>query len=334
MNYTLKEPRTPLAGNPLLKEASDIELRVLLSLIELVSATPEELAKAALAEVDDVTAALQFWRGAGVVRSHAIRSENKKSKQENPENETPLRHENKLSLPGTEITAKLIDEKALGDYIDACQKTAGQIFNSTDIEIAVALCEQLGLEAEYILMLISHCYNSLGKRSMAYVEKVAFTYLLDLHLDTPDKLEAHLTSLELVKSMEGKLRRLLGAGARAFTSKEQAAFRLWLTDFNYGMPMLEAAYDKTVNATGKASVSYMNKILTRWHENGCKTVADAEALELREAEAAKNKKRNAASKKNNVRDGDAANISFNVDDFFERALNRSYGQEEKDKKAP
>lgn len=331
MTYTLREGRASLCRNELITEANTTELRVLLCLFDMQSATPTELADAALCTKEEATAALQFWRGAGIVRTKKLTTD-EKSKKEAPVTENvqeahskkaPLRHENRLNLPGSEETAKLITERQLSDFLDACQQTAGQIFSPTDIEIAVALCEQLGLSPEYVLMLISHCYN-MGKRSMPYVEKVAFTFLLDLHIDTPEKLEAHLTALELVGTMEGKLRRLFGIGERALSAKESTCFRTWLSDFGYSMPLIEAAYDKTVNATGRASVAYVHKILSRWHENGCKTVADAEILEKR-TEADKQAKKSKQKTKNAVRDENTENISFNVDDFFRRALERSYG---------
>ncbi len=323
MIYALREGRASLLGSPLLSEASAPELRILLCLIELGSATADQLAESALCSTEEAVAALQFWRGAGMVRGS--RATDAAVTQEKKKQRSALRHQNALSPMGSEKTAKLIEEKDLADFLDACQQTAGHIFNSTEMEIAVALCEQLGLAPEYVLTLIAHCYG-LGKRSMQYVEKVAFSYT-EKDIDTPEKLEAYLEALELLSSHESKLRRLFGIGGRALSSREKAAFTRWLSDFGYRLSMIEAAYDKTVNSTGKASVAYTDKILCRWHEKGCKTVAEAEALEAAEA-ASKGKKSPAPAAK--YADGNAT--SFNVYDAFNRALERSYGKKDPDKK--
>ncbi len=324
MTYALREGHAPLSGNLLLNEASPIELRVLLCLTELGTASPEELAEAALCTQEEATAALQFWRGAGMVRGGRAADLGTGVPPAPKQEKKPLRHQNELAPLGSEKTAALIKEKDLADFLDACQQTAGQIFNPTEIEIAVALCEQLGLAPEYVLTLISHCYT-MGKRSMQYVEKVAFSYV-EKDIDTPEKLEAHLETLELLNTHEARLRQLFGMGGRALSSREKAAFTRWLFDFGYRLPMIEAAYDKTVNSTGKASVAYTDKILCRWHEKGCKTVADAETLEASEA-AAKGKK-TPADPRQKYADGNAA--SFNVFDAFNRALERSYGKKDTD----
>ena len=69
MIYTLNEKRKSLAGNPILAEAERIELAVLLCLSELGEADVATLSEAASCEEADVLAALQFWRGARMVRT-------------------------------------------------------------------------------------------------------------------------------------------------------------------------------------------------------------------------------------------------------------------------
>ena len=68
MIYTLNEKRKALAENPILAEADRTELAVLLCLTELEKASAADLARAASCSESDAQAALQFWRGARMVR--------------------------------------------------------------------------------------------------------------------------------------------------------------------------------------------------------------------------------------------------------------------------
>lgn len=318
MIYLLNKNRRALTASPSLAEASRTELRVLVAMLELSSGTPEEIAKAALCTEHDALAALQFWRGAGAICIEEADA------APTPKNEKkPMRHEAKLAAMGSEHTAAVIEENELSSFLDACQQTAGQVFTPNDIEITIGLFEQLGLSPEYILTLVAYCYG-MDKRSMAYVEKVAFSFVLDKDIKTPEALNAHIEALDRMHSAEGKLRSLFGIGERALTKKEKDAFFKWLNEFGYKQDMIEAAYDQTVNSTGRASVPYADKILSHWHAAGCKTVKDAEECNAREAAALPKK-----SKKKEPTDLEKEreeNRSFEVDDFFKRALERSYGK--------
>ncbi len=321
MLYRISETRPSLAKNPLLTEASALELRVLLCLIELESADLQTLAEAASAETDEVQSALQFWRGAGMIKAQA-----KTDAPPVQADKKPRRSEARVSVLEGKALASGIDRGDLASFLDACQSEMGHTFNERELSVAVSLCTELGLSPEYVLTLIAYCVQ-MDKRSMAYVERVAFTFLLDKGIDTAEKLNAHIAATEQMHSKEGFIRRLFGFGERAMTKKEEAAILRWFSVFGYDEHMIEAAYDKTVSGTGKASVPYCDKILSHWHEMGCRSVADAEALEIREAQsrtASKHKKTANAEKP-------TENRSFDVEDFFTRALERSYGKPSGDK---
>jgi DNA replication protein DnaD len=91
--------------------------------------------------------------------------------------------------------------------------------------------------------------------------------------------------------------------------------------------MIGAAYDVTVGATGKASVSYAGKVLAAWYEAGIKTPDEAEAhmqkeRAVRSTPAARKPKKPAPP-------ADGVHASFNVGDFFQRAIERSYNTDTK-----
>ena len=64
----------------------------------------------------------------------------------------------------------------------------------------------------------------------------------------------------------------------------------------------------------------MDKILTAWHEAGCKTLAECVAHQGEQKSTAEEPKRAKKSEAPKLRYGD-----FDIDDAFQKALNRSYG---------
>ena len=71
------------------------------------------------------------------------------------------------------------------------------------------------------------------------------------------------------------------------------------------------------------TVAYADKILTHWHEAGVRTVGEAEALLAREKES---KRRPPARETKKKPSGPS---SFEVGDFFQKAIERSYRNDKK-----
>ena len=79
----------------------------------------------------------------------------------------------------------------------------------------------------------------------------------------------------------------------------------WLMDLSHSYEMIEYAYEITVNRTQQAKLPYINKILENWYTDGYKTPDEVKNAENKTATT-------------------SAISSFNTDDFFELALQRSY----------
>ena len=65
---------------------------------------------------------------------------------------------------------------------------------TAEVNIIVGLHDELSLSGEYILMLVHHCYEN-DKRSMKYVEKMAFS-LCDSGILSASDLEIYLEEIE------------------------------------------------------------------------------------------------------------------------------------------
>lgn len=317
-------PILPRTVEPLLADADAADLRVLvyaaLCAADGTELEPKDAADALALTESEVRSSIKFWRGAGVFGVSRRTAADKTTApapiadaEERPAGK-PLRDKRPMPLSGAELCRVAKTHEEFPALLHAAQQTAGWIFNEGEIGIIAALYTSLHLSDAFILSLISYfvCKKEMPLR---YAEKVAYD-LCDKGITTPEALEEWLRRREERETTEGFVRRLFGLGQRALTEKEHAAVEAWFTLYGYGEDMVTLAYEKTVNTIGKASVAYAASILRAWHDAGCKTPADVEAAKKTGAD-----KRTA---KSGTKAGKAPQ-SFDVNESFEKALRRSYG---------
>lgn len=307
--YQIKGERSvvvpSLGGKNILREASGDDLRVLLVLLEHGGAiSAEELSDLVGCNVGRVRAAIEYWIDGGILTPEKA--------------PTPLRSAAELADTSGEEVAEIISRRDLSALIDEAQVIYGKVFNTTEIAVIAGLSEQLDLDPGYILLLLSYCVKR-GKRSLRYAEKTAFA-LFEEGVDSLELLEEHIRRRELAASGMGALRRMFGIGERALTKREEDIFTRWLAEYGYSTDVIGIAYDITVNTSGKASVSYADKILAKWYAAGCHSEDEVEAFIEREKQSFSTK--TPAKKAEKAKPAGIG--SFDTDEFFMKALERSY----------
>ena len=309
----------PAAVLPHCSRATKKDLAVLMALAcdPLLGADTEgakgRAAAALSVSMGDVEAAIGFWRGAGILADADAAATPVQPVQavqpvQTGEKEVPkVVADGGLPAYSTEELAGVLERRqGLSALIDECQRVMGKVFNTREIGMIAGLRDYLELTEEYIILLLSHCVR-MEKKSMRYVEKMAIS-LHDEGVTEASDLEERLQRIEVMSSAIGKIRTMFGLSSRALTAKEKGMVENWLCVMKYEDDVLRAAYEVMVNAIGKASIPYANSILERWHAAGYRTLADVEQA----IAAYRQQKTNAQG-------------SFDVDDFFEAALKRSYG---------
>ena len=268
-------------------------------------------------------AALGFWIGAGILTKDG--EDTVPAVAEKPA-------EPVVSVPRRTVVTELphytVDEAqavmsrrpGAMELVDDAQKALGRVFTShAEISQLLGIVEGLGLSDEYILILLAHCRN-MGKTSMRYAEKLAVS-LYDADITSPEALSEHLHGLEVAATTEGKLRTLLGVN-RSFTAKEKGFIAEWVGKFAFEDEMIAKAFEFAADATTNPTVNYMHSILTRWHEGGIKTPADADRdRELHRGTVQKGKGKSAPAA------DPMQATSFNANEFFEAALRRGYTED-------
>lgn len=225
------------------------------------------------------------------------------------------------NFDGKEIADVIEADPSMKEALDECQRICGKVFTPTDISKVVAIKRELGYDEETILMLFAYYFDKLDavgrKLTVSYVEKSAYG-LYNQGIRSAEQFLAYVMKCEEKNSRDHRLRKLFGMGERAFTQKEKKFFAKWFDTWEMPLKLVECAFDITVDAIGKPGLEYMSKILSDWHDSGITTVEQAEKALKERRETAK------YVKKFKEKEEESSASSFNTEEFFEKALKRSY----------
>jgi len=305
----------PAAITAHLHKASKKDITILLELaaeplaqVDLSAATASITARAGYTP-EEIAGAIAFWRGAGVLcmdeGDESVHAVNTMPAQRESTIVPRVIADKGLPRYSAEELASILERRTeLSQLINDCQQAFGKIFSTSEVGIVVGLADFLGLDAEYILLLLTHCRN-MEKKSLRYVEKMAHS-LYDEGVHDAKNLEERLHKIELMAGKIGHVRAIFGIGTRALTSKEKKMVERWIFEMKYDEALLTRAYEITVDSTTNPSIPYANSILERWYAAGYRTIDDVD-----KALADYKRKKSGGS-------------SFDVDEFFEAGLRRSY----------
>ena len=261
------------------------------------------VAESAGIDKDTFNEAMAFFRGAGLVENEIeTKPEVRKIKTDEKQEEilpTPRRRHTP-SYSSAQLAGAAEDREFL-ELVEFAARSLGKSFNTHDVSTLYSFVDTLCLPYDVIMLGIEHCVTE-GKMSLRYVEKLLIDFA-DREINTYEKADNYIRARIAFKGFEGKIRTLLGLGQRSLTAKEKTMLTAWQNEFKTPDALITLAYERTVEKTGKASMSYMNKILENWHEAGFKTVEDVEVGDKK---------------------SESANTSsFDPDEFFKTAISRT-----------
>ena len=161
------------------------------------------------------------------------------------------------------------------------QRVLGRTLNTEELKILLGFVRYLGLPNEVVSMLIYYCKDrarakgQLRNPSLRTIEKEAY-YWAEQGIDTVAEAAAFIQNQNQRRSRIADLMALLQIRGRTLTPGETRYAESWL-EMGFPDDVLKLAYEKTCLNTGGLSWAYMNKILTRWQEQGLFTLEQIEA---------------------------------------------------------
>lgn len=274
-----------------IKTAGQNELKLIIWLYAGNTYDAAEASKALGITPLEADTAAAFWKGAGILAER----ESKKTSA------APSRND---AVYDSKVIADAIEKNE--DFRSLCDRFAdlvGKVLNRTDYNALYYLFDHCALSDAYIITAAHYCVSN-GKKNMRYIQN-AILSMYDEGVDDLSKLDTHLASKQRFDSDISRLRTLCGIGSRALTAKEKHFAEQWFEAWNMPFELVRLAYERSVDATGNASLAYMNKILESWHANGYTT---AEQISSGDRKPMQNT---------------ASGASFDADEFFTAALQKS-----------
>ena len=320
-----------------LKLAGSVQLKVLLWVLRHAGEPfePEDIAKAIGINKADVADAMQYWQQTGLIaadggtltpdaqngteRQEAAPFRPQPAEEPAPAQETAsapepasARPEKKAQRvlsrpqkPDSDFTAKRIAESTeIACLMQSAQQILGRLISGGECATLLMIHDDFGLPSDVIVMLLQYT-ASIGKANMRYIEKTAMNWA-DEGIVTHEKAEEKLRRLSENQQAWRTVEQAIGMTHRAPSANEELYAPVWVGEWGFGPEMIQEAYDRTVDATGKYSAGYMNKIMARWHKDGIATPQQA-ALE---------KSKRAAAHGGGLRAGGRRrDLTFDIDEY-------------------
>ncbi len=254
-----------------IKTASAAELRVIMHIFAKGTVTGDEkdIAFACGITESEVYAALSFWRGAGI-----ITYETEENARITVVSDTEACEKN-VSYTSSELGDAIEANEDIRSLLDLASKKIGKVLTPNEQACIYSLVDSLGMDITLVMAIIEYFTSGEEKRSARYIERAAAN-LYKEGVDTYEKFEYYVAAKEKAKTYEASVRRIIGAENRALTAAEKKLIEK-LSASGVSEELISHAYEKTINAIGKASLSYMSKIIEKWLSDGIKSVQDIEA---------------------------------------------------------
>ena len=140
------------------------------------------------------------------------------------------------------------------------EQITGRLLNTDDLNYLLDIYWHLGLPAATIYTLLHYCEKIAKTRPrMSFISKQAYRWK-NTGIISVEDAESFVDEDLKRRSKFGEIKTSLQIFDRNLTSSEEEFITSWLK-LGRTVEDIEAAYEKTVNNTGKRSFQYMNKIL-------------------------------------------------------------------------
>lgn len=233
----------------------------------------EDIAKQLAMDIEDVYKAWSYWEKMGVIRKRNI----------NPENSLEYDVEfvmlkqmlygssQSQTVHETEASSTIGARMASQEYrtmSTRVEKALGRVISGTEMGEIMSWVDDMGTDPEVIGFAFEYCARK-NKKTVRYVGTVIRNWIEEGYR-TIEEVKNHLGEVE---GRGGDYRRVFQAlGFRRLPSEEEKRLMdLWFDKMNHDMETVLAACAKTAGISSP-SISYVNRVLENWYEEGRATV--------------------------------------------------------------
>ncbi len=271
-----------------IKLASHSALKVIIYIMKNGTATDEaEFCKQLGISAIELNEALLYWRSAGLLNCESERQATESKPDGKVKSQVVARQKR---VTRVEVARRADESRDIALVLQQAEIKFARPLKESEKSSLVYILDDLGMNPEITLMLLEHAATE-GRTTSSFLESTAVDWI-NRSIDTVALAEKEMTKAELSKQAWAVVRRAASIDSRRPSAKEAEFSLRWVGEWGFEEKMLRLAYDQCVDAIGKLSLPYMDKILKGWHTSGVATPDAAAAADQKRQE---NKKDNAPS---------------------------------------
>lgn len=281
----------------------------------------EDLAGGLGMSTADVSDALQYWLTTGVLLKDDTTSVKAPTKALAPMKSKSPAQTGLLEVPDIvptyeTVAARLLEDKALKGMFQEVQVLMGKTIGYDTQAKLLMMHDTYGLTPEVILTIVD--YSTKKGKGVSYMCKVGKNWAEEGVTTLEDAMEK-LEQLSRTDRAWSEFTALFTTQPPKPTDARLALLKKWRFTYGQSPELIFYAYETTVEAIDKVNFNYMDKILTRWNEDGLRTPQDVLQAGKESAPAGAGTAKRPAGRKNKKLAGDNHTASYDSDAYKEKA---------------
>lgn len=278
LNYSSISGIIPLPSQILnfLNECSSDYLKVLLFILgSHKKPTIDEISKSLVIDSNNVKDAIKYWSIKGIL---SIDADNKLKKS--------IPKPSSSDITSDELVLAKQNDKEASMLFEQAELLYNRPLKPSERRNLLFILETTNLSVDIILMAIDYSLR---------IDKPSSRYLLTICENWDDNdINSHSKAEEYIKFLieKNQIERLIcncfGIHNRKLSSNECKSIDKWVNSYKFSIEMIEEAYNRCIDNTGKLSFPYIGKILSKWNKSGVDSIDKIEDYE----NSFKNKKEN------------------------------------------
>lgn len=179
-----------------------------------------------------------------------------------------------LRPDGVYISERVETSPSIRRLVEEAEAMLGKTLSPALSGTLIQAHEDYGLPCEVILMLVAYS-NKIGRANTSYIESTVRNWA-DSHILSIEAAEEKLRELDETAVAWKRCERAFGMTSRRAPSKNEGQYaHRWVCEWTMPDELLNEAYNRCVDNTGKVNMKYINAILESWHNAGIRTLKEA-----------------------------------------------------------
>lgn len=164
------------------------------------------------------------------------------------------------------VSRRMNEDSGIEYLMRQAEQSLRRPLMQTDVSMVLSLVDWAGLPPETAALLISNGADNGESLRKIYQKGIRWS---EEGIRTFEQAEEEIRRETEKKQTANRIARMFGIyGTRALSDAEEGTFVKWVKEYQFDMTMIKTAYDEMIRSAGKYSYTYIDKILTSWHEAG------------------------------------------------------------------